>query len=185
MCVFFHEIFNRKNRRSLYVTVTIMLYECLRKRKSYMCKSGAWEKRTANIRKYARNVCKQRRTHYTLVSHFFLASSSATSFPFSLFIFYWNTFRNFFNIMHNLRKLYALKKVIKTILYIFTHRLTVCVCVCVCVHSIGIKFVPRWNGVSSKTKYTGTAWTKTRKKWSKSVSDCCVCDCLKKDLKAR
>lgn len=112
----------------------------------------------------------------TLVSHFF-APSSATSFPFSLFIFCWNTFRNFFNIMHNLRKLYALKKVIKTILYIFTHRLTVCVCV----QSIGIKFVPRWNGVSSKTKY-GNGMNENEKKmkqannWvSEWVNDCCVC----------
>lgn len=37
------------------------------------------------------------------------------------------TVRNFFNIMHNLKKLYALKKANKTILYIFTHCLIVCV----------------------------------------------------------
>lgn len=130
--------------RSPYGTIIIIMRKSCRGEKNIEYKEICW-KRNAN-----------KEEPITLVSHFFLFRFSFLLFH--SFHFLWNTFGNFFNIMHNLRKLYALKKVIKTILYIFTHRLTVYMC------SASFKSAYRARNKKKQTKRPNKRVNKNEKK---------------------
>lgn len=124
-------------------------------------RKGKW---TADIRKYARNVCKQKKNPLHTCFPFFVAPSfAATSFPFFFLRSFSQLeyFSKLFQYHAQFEKTLCVKKGNKNnIIHIYTSSNRMCVCV----HGIGIEFVPRWNSASSKTQNTATAWTKNEKR---------------------